>query len=101
MTARIYQRIKNAMQSGRSKVGVWTLEFEPAEAKKPDPLTGWAGSGDTRDQVRMTFPTLDAARAYATSHDIGFHIVPGHDRSLKIQTYADNFAVGPIVPAGE
>ena len=45
MAARIYQRIKNAMQSGRARVGTWTLEFEPAEAKKPDPLTGWAGSG--------------------------------------------------------
>lgn len=100
MAARIYQRIKNAMQSGRAKVGQWTLEFEAAEAKRPDPLTGWAGSGDTREQVRLTFPTLDAAQAYARHHGIDFHIVSGNDRSLKLQTYADNFAVGPIVPAG-
>lgn len=101
MAARIYQRIKNAMQSGRARVGTWTLEFEPVEGKKPDPLTGWAGSGDTREQVRLTFPTLDAAKAYAEEHGIAFSIVPGHDRSIKLQTYADNFAVGPIVPAGE
>ena len=53
ISARIYQRPKNAMQSGRARTGLWVLEFEPAEAKKPDPLTGWAGSGDTREQVRQ------------------------------------------------
>ena len=101
MAARIYQRIKNAMQSGRARVGTWTLEFEPAEAKKPDPLTGWAGSGDTREQVRLTFPSLEAAQAYAREYGIAFTVVSGQDRSLKLQAYADNFAVGPIIPAGE
>jgi ETC complex I subunit conserved region len=101
MPARIYQRIKNAMQSGRAKVGTWTLEFEPSEAKKADPLMGWAGSGDTREQVRLTFPSLEAAKAYAEQFGIPATVVSGHDRSLKLQTYADNFAVGPIVPAGD
>jgi hypothetical protein len=101
MAARIYQRIKNAMQSGRAKVGTWTLEFEPSEAKKADPLMGWAGSGDTREQVRLTFPSLEAAKAYAEQFGIPATVVSGHDRSLKLQTYADNFAVGPIVPAGD
>ena len=101
MAARIYQRIKNAMQSGRARVGVWTLEFEPAEAKKPDPLTGWAGSGDTNEQVRLTFPTLEAAKAYAAERRIACTVVSGHERSLKLQAYADNFSVGPIIPAGE
>ena len=63
--ARIYQRPKNAMQSGRAQTDRWVLEFEPAEAKRPDPLTGWAGSGDTREQVRLSFPTAEAAQAYA------------------------------------
>ena len=75
MAARIYQRIKNAMQSGRARVGTWTLEFEPAEAKKPDPLTGWAGSGDTNEQVRLTFPSLEAARAYADQYGIAVSVV--------------------------
>jgi hypothetical protein len=101
MAARIYQRIKNAMQSGRAKVGTWTLEFEPSEAKTADPLMGWAGSGDTREQVRLTFPSLEAAKAYAEQFGIPATVVPGHDRSLKLQTYAENFAVGPIVPAGD
>ena len=90
--ARIYQRIKNSMQSGRSRVGLWVLEYEPAEAKRPDPLTGWAGSGDTRDQVRLGFPTLDAARAYAEREGLPYHVVPAvPQRAMKIRTYAENF----------
>ena len=89
--ARIYQKLKNAMQSGRAGTDKWVLEYEPSEAKRPDPLTGWAGSGDTRTQVRLTFPTLDAARAYAASEGLDVHVVPPSERKLKIQAYADNF----------
>ena len=101
MAARIYQRIKSTMQSGKRRVGQWTLEFEPAEAKRPDPLMGWAGSGDTSEQVRLTFPTIEAATAYAEKYGIAATVIPVGERALKLQTYADNFAVGPIVPAGE
>lgn len=89
--ARIYQRMKNAMQQGRARTDRWVLEYEPAEAKRPDPLTGWAGSGDTRDQVRLSFPTMDAAKAYAEAQGLDCHIVPAPARTLKLQTYADNF----------
>ena len=94
--ARIYQRIKNAMQSGRARTDEWVLEYEPKEAKRPDPLTGWAGSGDTREQVKLSFPTLDAARSYADREGLTVHVVAGSGPKLKLQTYADNFMVGPI-----
>ena len=101
MAARIYQRAKSSMQSGRARARDWILEFEPAEAKRADPLTGWAGSGDTRDQVQLRFHTLEAARAYAEANGIEAHIVPPPEWTLKLKTYADNFSVGPIVPVGE
>jgi hypothetical protein len=91
MAARIYQIPKNAMQSGRARTDCWMLEFEPAEAKKPDPLMGWAGSGDTRQQVKLGFPSLDAAKAYAEAQGIAVHVVPAPERKLKLQAYADNF----------
>ena len=90
-TARIYQRPKNAMQSGRYRTDRWMLEFEPAEAKRPDPLTGWAGSGDTREQVRLSFPTAEAAQAYAESVGLAFQVEPAPTQTLKLQSYADNF----------
>ncbi|KRB79899.1 hypothetical protein ASE00_19175 [Sphingomonas sp. Root710] len=94
--ARIYQRTKNAMQSGRARTGEWVLEYEPAEPKRADPLMGWAGSGDTRGQIVLSFPTLAAAKAYADRHGLTAHVVPGAERKLKLQAYADNFQVGPI-----
>lgn len=89
--ARIYQRTKNAMQSGRARTDEWVLEYEPAEAKRPDPLTGWAGSGDTRGQVRIGFPTLEAAKEYAEREGIAYTVVPAPEKTLKLQSYADNF----------
>jgi hypothetical protein len=92
MAARIYQREKNAMQSGRARAGAWVLEFESARPKRPDPLTGWAGGAETQEQVRLTFPTLEAAQGYAMREGIDAHVVPAPPPpKLKLQSYADNF----------
>lgn len=91
MTARIYQRPKNAMQSGKARTDEWVLEFVPAEKRRPDPLMGWAGSGDTQAQVELTFPTLDAARAYAAKKRISATVIPTPPKTMKLQAYADNF----------
>lgn len=90
-SARIYQRPKNAMQSGRYRTDQWVLEYDPSEPQRPDPLTGWPGSGDTRGQLRLNFPTLDAAKEYAEREGIPFHVIPAPTRKLKLQAYADNF----------
>lgn len=88
---RIYQRPKNAMQSGKYRTDRWVVEFEPGEAKRPDPLTGWAGSGDTDEQVRLGFPSREAATAYAEREGFAYTVVPAPTRTLKLQAYADNF----------
>ena len=88
---RIYQRPKNSTQSGRSRTDRWQLEFEPAEAKRPDPLTGWAGSGDTREQVRLGFATSEAAIAYAEKEGLAYTLIPAPEKTLKLQAYSDNF----------
>ena len=91
MQARIFQRPKNAMQSGKALTDQWILDFVPAEARKPDPLMGWAGSGDTRRQLRLKFPSEEAAVAYAAKHgiDATVHVTP--PKKLTLQAYADNF----------
>ena len=91
MPARIYQRPKNAMQSGRARTDDWVLEFVPAEAKTPDPLMGWAGSGDTRQQVVLAFATATDAEAYAARNGIEVRVIPTPPKKLKLQAYADNF----------
>lgn len=79
------------MQSGRATSHDWFLEYEPVEAKQADPLMGWAGSGDTRGQVRLRFDTLAAAQAYAAREGLSAVVVPAAERALKLQAYADNF----------
>ena len=91
MPARIYQRPKNAMQSGQALTDQWLLEFAPAEARRPDPLMGWSGSGDTQVQVVLKFASAAAARAYAEKHGVEARVHVAPTRRLKLQTYADNF----------
>lgn len=91
MTARIFQRPKNAMQSGKALADQWILEFAPAEARRADPLMGWTGSGDTQSQVRLTFASQEEAQAYAAKHGIAARIAATPPRRLKLQAYADNF----------
>lgn len=91
VAARIYQEAKNPMQSGRGRAGRWVLEFDAADRQRHDPVTGWIGSADTQQQVRLTFPTLDAASAYAAREGLAVDVRKGSERVLKLQAYADNF----------
>lgn len=91
MPARIFQRTKPAMQSGKARTDEWVLEFEQSEARRADPLMGWTGSGDTQSQVTLTFPTKEAAKEYAERYGITARIHATPPKSLKLQAYADNF----------
>ena len=91
MAARIYQRPKSVMQSGKARIDEWVLEFEQSEARKADPLMGWTGSGDTQAQVQLSFESKDAAKAYAAKHGIPARVHATPPKTLKLQAYADNF----------
>lgn len=89
--ARITELERKTTQSGKANAGRWLLELERREALRPDPLTGWNGSGDTSTQVRMTFDSKDAAIAYAERHGLDYHLIAAPPVRLKLQAYADNF----------
>lgn len=89
---RIYQPTKNAMQSGRAKLGSWVLEYEPAEAKKADPLMGWIGSGDMNSQVRLTFGTKEQAVEYAKKKGLTYRLQTSQTRKIKPKSYSENFS---------
>ena len=55
MGARIYKPARTAMQSGTAMTKRWVLEFDPASARRLDPLMGWTSSDDMRSQVRLEF----------------------------------------------
>ena len=89
--ARIIEEQRKTTQSGKARQGCWTLEFERQEAQRPDPLTGWNGSGDTKTQVRLRFDSKEEALAYAERNGFTVHLIPAAAAKLKIQAYADNF----------
>ena len=94
MHARIYQPARNAMQSGTAKTREWVLEFAQDAKRKVDPLMGWTGSPDTQSQVKMTFPTKEAAIEYAQDNGIAFTVSEPQKRKPNIRPggYGDNFA---------
>ncbi len=89
--ARIYQRAKTAMQSGRAQTRKWVLEYLPATARRPDPLMGWASAEDTLNEVRLQFGTLDKARAFAEREGLDYTIFAPQRAVGKPKNYADNF----------
>ena len=98
MLARIYRPAKNAMQSGKAKTKDWVLEFEPASARRSDPLMGWTQTTDMDGQVRLSFETSDEAVAYATRHGIAFQLFDPKPAKKIIKAYADNFATNRKQP---
>ena len=98
MLARIYRPAKNAMQSGKGNTKDWVLEFEPASARRSDPLMGWTQSSDMNGQVRLNFETREEAVAYAQRHEIPFQLFEPKTPKRIIKAYADNFAAGRRQP---
>jgi hypothetical protein len=98
MLARIYRPAKNAMQSGKAKTKDWLLEFEPASARRADPLMGWTQTTDMDGQVLLGFETSDEAVAYANKHGIAFQLFDPKPAKKIIKAYADNFAFGRKQP---
>jgi hypothetical protein len=91
LAARIYQEPRSPTQSGRGRTGRWVLEFESKDRQRHDPTTGWIGSADTQQQVKLTFPTLEAATGYAIREGLSYEVKRGSEARLRLQAYADNF----------
>lgn len=91
MRARIYQTPKSAMQSGLARTKCWLLEFEPERQKLRDPLMGWTGSDDMRQQLRLSFDSKEEAVSYAEAQGIPYDLEIPPARVHKPKLYADNF----------
>ena len=96
MVARIYKPAKSAMQSGLARTKDWVLEFEPERPRTIDPLMGWTGSADPRQQVQMSFDTKEEAIAYAERNGIPYTVQEPEPRKPVVKSYADNFKYGRI-----
>ena len=92
MDARIYQPAKPATQSGRFNTDHWLMEFERKYRREVEALMGWTASRDMlASEVRLEFPTREAAEAFAQKHNISYTVDLPHVRKIKPKSYADNF----------
>lgn len=98
MSARIYRPSRTAMQSGTAKTKRWLLEHEQAAARYIEPLMGWTGSRDTRQQVKLWFDSREEAVAYAERNGIAYHVDEPHEPKRRIMAYSDNFRFNRNTP---
>ena len=89
---RIFKPSKTATQSGQNNIKSWVMEFEPRTPKQTDPLMGWVGSADTREQVQLKFGSKEEAVAFAKKSGFTSHIQEPTKVRVKIKNYADNFS---------
>src|SRR4051812_21856521 len=98
--ALIYRPAKSAMTSGRARTRRWTLEFEPQSAPFIEPLMGWIGSTDPMAQVRLAFPTREAAVAYAQRQGLDYEVrdtaKPANTRASVDQRQSQSMTLWPI-----
>ena len=94
MPARIYRPAKSAMSSGQAESRDWVLVYSGASGRQVDPLMGWTSSDDTQTQVRLRFPTKEAALEYAKDHGIDAVVTEPKVRkpNVRARGYAENFA---------
>jgi hypothetical protein len=96
MFARIFKPARTAMQSGTARTKEWVLEFAPSSPRELDPLMGWSGSRDMRQQVLLEFDTKEEAIAYAEREGLPFRVYEPEPRRTIRRSYADNFKYGRI-----
>ena len=91
MKVRIYQPMQQLMQRGNVTGGHWLIEPEPETRRYPEPLMGWTASGDTLNQVKLHFKSLDEAKQFAEKKGWDYTISAEHPRKIKPRNYIDNF----------
>lgn len=90
-TVRIFQPSKTTMQSAYGNTKTWLLQFEAAAPRFHDPLMGWIGSSDTRQQLRLRFATREQAIAFAERYNLRYQIEEPRVRQVRPKNYAEKF----------
>jgi hypothetical protein len=96
MSSRIFKPAKTAMQSGTLRTEEWVLQHELSTPREIDPLMGYTSSGDTAQQLTLTFATKDEAIAYAERNGIAYSVAEPQTRKPIRKSYGENFKFGRI-----
>jgi hypothetical protein len=95
MRVRVYKPAKSAAQSGRGNSHSWLVEPELLTSRVPDPIMGWASSGDTLAELkrRLRFPTQEDALAFVKGKGWEAVIEEPVERRIQPRNYLDNFRI--------
>ncbi len=91
MGVRIFKPSKTATQSGVAHTRYWVLEHEAQKLRGIDPLMGWTSSGDTTQQISLTFRTKDQAISFAEKNGLSYTVESPPKQKRRHKSYADNF----------
>ena len=91
MRALIFKPAKTAMQSGHSS-DRWRVEFDQAAARQVEPLMGWTGSSDMRQELDLGFASKEDAVTYCERNGIEYRLAEPQVRKPRIKNYSDNFS---------
>ena len=91
MKVKIYQPAKTAMQSGSANTKCWIVEPERENARFIEPIMGWTGSSDMRQELEFKFPTKEDAVAFAKRSGYDFEVIEPKKRKIVPKSYASNF----------
>ena len=72
--ALIYRPARSATTSGKANTDRWVLRFERRSPQFVEPLMGWTGGEDMLTQVELSFPTREAAVAYAERQGLSYTV---------------------------
>lgn len=86
----IYKPAPSPMTSGRARAQRWTLRFERRSAPYIEPLMGWTGDDDPLSQVELSFPSAEAAIAYARRQGLQYSVEGLPAQGAKPRLISDN-----------
>ncbi len=91
MKAKIYQRAKSAMQSGKANK-LWILEIvEEKNIRHQDQIMGWTSVDNTNSHLVLEFSSKQEAIDFANKKNCEYEVFEPQKSSVKKKSYASNF----------
>jgi hypothetical protein len=91
MKVKIYKPTQSLMQSGIANTKKWVLESELENTRFIEPVMGWTGNSDTKQQVKLKFDSKEGAVEFADKSGYEYQVIEPQQRRIVPKSYADNF----------
>ena len=87
------------MTSGSARKRSWVLRFNRRTPPFIEPLMGWTGRDEPLAQLELSFPSLEAAMAYAEREGLTYHVQESHEVMRAVQQTRVDHAADEAVSA--